>query len=475
MFTAAISALIAATACLASVAFETCGTSASIDARQYQPDEIVRHVVEGASLSNEDAKALEESLLADPNNVSTRARLLGYYYYKGEDEIGVEAARAARLPHILWIIEHHPDSPAAAHHASRINIKDVPLADAEGFAGARELWLRQAAKYGNNPKVLWNAITFLAMHDKPSAETLLRRGQALEPLNSRWPESLGRLYALGILRIDALTVNSLPASLDTAAGSSDFAARATTILNEEWNGHLLHRAGQLLYSYGGLVIREKGSRAEVYMLAESCLFRALESDFDNRDFIETLVDYYMMRSKYSEIPDEKQFYAVQALRFHEKLLAMDRKPFKLRNNALIAFEAGQIEKAESYALQVMAYIEDLPEEARNRPTEMIHYTNLVLGRIALRRGDIDSAKEHLLAAGRLSAEWAGGILDTFGPNMTLAKELLERGEREVVIEYLELCRTFWKSHGERLLNQWIDEIKSGDMPQFGANLIYGPI
>ena len=57
------------------------------------------------------------------------------------------------------------------------------------------------------------------------------------------------------------------------------------------------------------------------------------------------------------------------------------------------------------------------------------------------------------------------------PNMSLAKELLERGEKEVVLRYLDLCKSFWtSSRGQP--DRWIDEIKAGKIPDFGPNLNY---
>ena len=53
----------------------------------------------------------------------------------------------------------------------------------------------------------------------------------------------------------------------------------------------------------------------------------------------------------------------------------------------------------------------------------LHKGNIVLGRIALERGDIAGAKEHLLAAGQTPGSPQVG---SFGPNTTLAKELLEK-------------------------------------------------
>jgi hypothetical protein len=62
-------------------------------------------------------------------------------------------------------------------------------------------------------------------------------------------------------------------------------------------------------------------------------------------------------------------------------------------------------------------------------------------------------------------------MNSFGPNMSLAKDLLEKGEREVVLEYFELCRKFWKLHTGRL-DDWSRDVKAGRIPDFGANLVY---
>ena len=60
-------------------------------------------------------------------------------------------------------------------------------------------------------------------------------------------------------------------------------------------------------------------------------------------------------------------------------------------------------------------------------------------------------------------------LNSFGPNMMLAEALLEAGRKETVIEYLKLCGKFWK-RGQ--VDKWIEVIKEGGIPKFGANLRY---
>ena len=55
--------------------------------------------------------------------------------------------------------------------------------------------------------------------------------------------------------------------------------------------------------------------------------------------------------------------------------------------------------------------------------------------------------------------------------MMLAKELLEKGEKEIVLEYFQLCSKFWKS-GRNRLKQWADVVEKGQVPNFRGNLLY---
>jgi hypothetical protein len=86
--------------------------------------------------------------------------------------------------------------------------------------------------------------------------------------------------------------------------------------------------------------------------------------------------------------------------------------------------------------------------------------------VALRRNNVAEAKRQLLEAGKVAG---GGTLTSFGPNMILAKGLLEKGERETVVSYLEACRKFWPNPR---IAEWIKTIQSGRMPEFGPNLNY---
>jgi hypothetical protein len=55
--------------------------------------------------------------------------------------------------------------------------------------------------------------------------------------------------------------------------------------------------------------------------------------------------------------------------------------------------------------------------------------------------------------------------------MTLALELLQKGERDVVLQYFDLCGRFWEMGHQSLLG-WTAVVKEGGIPDFGANLAY---
>jgi tetratricopeptide (TPR) repeat protein len=90
----------------------------------------------------------------------------------------------------------------------------------------------------------------------------------------------------------------------------------------------------------------------------------------------------------------------------------------------------------------------------------IHLGHTVLGLLALRQGDIDLAIDEL----RKSGDTPGSPqLNSFGPTMQLAKELVQLGQTASALEYLEQCRRFWKS-GATWLDLWEAKIRSGQVP-----------
>jgi hypothetical protein len=131
-------------------------------------------------------------------------------------------------------------------------------------------------------------------------------------------------------------------------------------------------------------------------------------------------------------------------------------------------------KAEDYEKAANAATEALTQGDKG---QSLHDAHIVLGQVALRRqgiGSLQEAREHLLTAGTSKGSPS---LGSFGPNMSLAKELLDKGERDVVLAYFELCRKFWTYDPERVgekastkLDQWSAAVRAGKAPNFGLNL-----
>jgi len=111
----------------------------------------------------------------------------------------------------------------------------------------------------------------------------------------------------------------------------------------------------------------------------------------------------------------------------------------------MAFDAGDLPKARAYAEQLLDLAKASPKTWDYG--NAVHKGNLVLGRIAVREGRIVDAVGLLRASGETPGS---PQLNSFGPNMSLAKDLLEQRETDAVLAYLEQCRVFWKMGGGML-------------------------
>lgn len=313
----------------------------------------------GQKLGADQVSDLETTVARNPDDLSARTELLGYYFMRQNSS---KEAREARQKHIFWIIKNHPEAAIAGLPYSSIN----PIQEGDAYQQARQLWLEQTKAHAQNTTILGNAAQFFLIHDRDIAEGLLKQAQKIEPNNPQWSERLGHLYALQ-------------------------------------NGN--------------------GKAAAAKSLEE---FEKAQSD---------------------DASESTRFYRLDDL-------------------AKQAFEAGEIEKASKYANELLETAQKYPKDWNYG--NAIHHGNNVLGRVALKQGDVKRADEYLLNAGKTPGS---PQLNSFGPNMCLAKELLEKGEKDAVLQYFELCRKFWSMGAEKLDN-WTKEVKAGKTPDFGENLSY---
>jgi tetratricopeptide (TPR) repeat protein len=144
-------------------------------------------------------------------------------------------------------------------------------------------------------------------------------------------------------------------------------------------------------------------------------------------------------------------------------IEVNEKNRSLRDAAKSCFDLEKYDKSKKYA-------DELSKLANENKSDWNIYgtafydSHIVLGRLDLLGGKPEQAIYHLLEAAKTPGH---ATLATFGPDMSLAKDLLEKGYKEPVIEFLIECKKFWESgEKEGKIDKWVKEIKEGKMPDF---------
>jgi hypothetical protein len=189
-------------------------------------------------------------------------------------------------------------------------------------------------------------------------------------------------------------------------------------------------------------------------MAERLIHQIFEKEPNNREWATELAQLYRMFGIPGERFDDPAQRATEAYR---RVLAL------IRNAAARESLAGEMADAafrmgDFTAATVLAKIY-LTGKDRTAPQR----ANTILGRVALRLGDVSAARQYLLDSAGPGAEPDVALS---GPSMVLAKELLDQGEKETVLRYLQNCLVLWP-RGENVLQFWIADIESGRKPNFG--------
>jgi len=156
----------------------------------------------------------------------------------------------------------------------------------------------------------------------------------------------------------------------------------------------------------------------------------------------------------------------RALNDLHKAKTEEKRFYALGAAAKESFDFGKIDDARNFAQELMALTPKYTNDWNYG--NAVQDANLVLGRLAVREGNIAEAKKFLAASGKSNGS---PQMNSFGPNLSLALDLLRKGERDAVLEHFMRCRMFWKKdHGK--LDLWRSEVMAGKTPDFGANLMY---
>ncbi len=419
---------------------------------------------DGVATTREEAAALEETLKANPDDLASRARLLGFYYAASLEPLGAEASIEGRRRHILWLIERHPGSPLAAAPEATIDRSGHALADPKGFAAGRRAWLAHIERGAPPGAIIRHAVNFLQLHDKPLAERLLLQATAREPGNRTWSRELGRLFALGILRVNVLSQSGRPLGVDGSDDAFTFARHARETVEASGDLGLVGSAGVALVRLGAQLHGHDYGHfsAAARTLAERSLARAQEwsglaqlAAFERR----------MATTLAARLAATRKALALLERVYRDLTPAQSRLAFLIEERMpQLAYEAEDRERAAALARELLVLAAALPHDAA--AGRAIHEGNTLLGRLALSADDIVGAKSFLLSAGRTPGD---PTLAVEGPRLDLAAQLVARGERTTVIEYLQLCKRFWPE-GRRSgrLDEWIKLLRRGGIPDFSA-------
>jgi tetratricopeptide (TPR) repeat protein len=134
--------------------------------------------------------------------------------------------------------------------------------------------------------------------------------------------------------------------------------------------------------------------------------------------------------------------------------------YALPNAAMAAWHLEQFDYAKTIAEKTLALA---PANQENwNFGNAINFAHSVIGLLALRDGQIQTAIQELHKAGKTPGS---PQLDSFGPSMQLARALAKHGELEAALEYIQQCRLFWKS-GEIWLDLWEAKLRSREVPNF---------
>jgi tetratricopeptide (TPR) repeat protein len=156
--------------------------------------------------------------------------------------------------------------------------------------------------------------------------------------------------------------------------------------------------------------------------------------------------------------------SIETLSKFSRLEREDDLFYALPAAAFAAFNLNRESEAANLAGQAIAAAASFEQDWNYGNS--LHAGHTVLGLLALKAGDTEKAMEHLQASGDVRGS---PQLNSFGPSMQLARELLLAGKSEPVLAFFDQCRQFWKS-GSLWLDVWTRKVARGRVPNFFMNL-----
>ncbi len=406
---------------------------------------------------------LEQSLTSKPDNPGARVQILQLLTVPTViDGLSYDRIIETRRRQVLWLIENHPEQRNVTLRAPQMIPPRGPWADPDGYAESARLWKERASRPGASTEVIANAAIYLKATDRAAARDIL--DAALELIRPTEP-MLRR--AIGMVDAAAMAGVTGPGdrgqfAFDAALKNSAEAKRAAAEVESSDNAFLLGGAAQMLAA--NLIQNQNQlslGEADAETIADRWLRRAVAIAPSAEEWKAQLAPLVRTEANRAEDPRERARLFSEAIGF-----APDRdKSTYLADLAKAEFEAGDDAAATRDARRAVEASAELIKRNPFQAATLTNAGNSVLGRIALAHGDTVEAEARL----RASLEVAEATDFRFaGPDMTLAGDLADAGERDAVIAYLEASRKYWP-HDRGLLDHYIRSINAGKKREAFAN------
>lgn len=372
-----------------------------------------------------DLERAEKTIAAQPDVFQHRLNLLTALLNPG-NLLPPEKIRETRRRHILWLIEHHPDAFIFGEPATLLP-DHGRLADSSGAAEAEKLWKAIAADPASKPEAIANAAIYLRALDIRAAFSILDG----RPAHTAYSRARGMVDGAAVLGMSGFG-RGVQFGSSPALRSTPEAKVARAEIESSSDPDLLGKAGVVLAFAGGqteIPFDLTFGDDDAVTLGKRWLRRAIELAPPGDEWKPALGQALMSESNRVLDPKEK----VRLLREADSLVPESARPRILSNLVLAEFDAGDDAPAESDARLLLA--------ASQHNANAYSVAETVLGRVAAAKGDLIEAKTRLMQSVTMpdSLKYAA-----FQPNMTLAQDVYDSGDKDAVVRFLEASRAVWK-------------------------------
>jgi beta-lactamase regulating signal transducer with metallopeptidase domain len=406
--------------------------------RQALIDEVKRMTPEQAVALEAEVKTLpevpEKSTQTNriPQDMEKRLKIVRYYQLKN-DYPKLDALT-------LWHIENRPAVPWSW------NID--PASNSFGYAEGKKLWLAHLKKPNIEIDVYLHAAALLEGGDKPLAEEVLTAGQKAhfnDSRSKRLKSAMSMHYAQSLLGASGpIAEFNVVRSVNMADAHGPYAQRILTKLNSTTDPDLLSETAMWLTNWGGRFLYSQPNTIDfdVLALAASFIDKALSIEPNHQHALS-------MKLRLVALSD--------SLRLRNKSIDKLNNSDRMKLLRIQLESSPKKDEVEAKAKQLLQLA-----EANNSDPEYgnaIYCANLSLGDLELRRGNKRQAARYLLAAAEATPTER---LRHSAIDMTLARQLVDWGEREAVAKFLDKCAKF-NSRGKDL-SEWATQIRMGINP-----------